>query len=127
MQLVAGHAALCGVRVDRIVHSGKLRAEQTAGILADALGCPVVDQVDGLNPNGDVRHAARNLVDPMAEGSLAVVGHLPFLDRFASLLVAGEPEAQVVAFRNAGLVKLVPSSLGGTYAVGWVLTAELTG
>lgn len=124
---VAAHAAARGVRVDRIVHSGKLRAEQTAEILADALGCPVVEEVDGLNPNGDVRRAAHNLVDRMAEGSLAVVGHLPFLDRFASLLVAQEPEAQVVAFRNGGLVKLVPSSLGGEFAVVWVLTPELAG
>ena len=125
--LVAAHAAARGVRVERIVHSGKLRAEQTAEILADALGCSVVEEVDGLNPNGDVRRAAHTLVDRMAEGSLAVVGHLPFLDRFASLLVAQEPEAQVVAFRNGGLVKLVPSSLGGEFAVAWVLTAELAG
>ena len=125
--LVAGHAARCGVRLDRIVHSGKLRAAQTAQILAGAIGCPVVEEVAGLNPNGDVRLAAHNLVDPMAEGSLAVVGHLPFLDRFASLLVAREPEAQVVSFRNGGLVKLVPSSLGGAFVVAWVLTPDLAG
>lgn len=124
---VCARAAGCGVRLDRIVHSGKLRAEQTAEILADSLGCPVVEEVAGLNPNGDVRLAAHDLVDRMAEGSLALVGHLPFLDRFASLLVAQEPEAQVVAFRNGGLVKLVPSSLGGEFAVAWVLTPELSG
>lgn len=120
---VATHAAACAVHVDRIVHSGKLRAEQTAAILAAALGCYVVDQVDGLSPNAAVQEAADALVDPAAVGSLAIVGHLPFLDRFAALLVAGDCTAQVVAFRNGGLVKLVPTEWG--YAVAWAITPEV--
>ena len=34
----------------------------------------VVDQVDGLNPNADVQARGRALVDPLAAGSLAIVG-----------------------------------------------------
>jgi phosphohistidine phosphatase len=120
---VAAHAASCGVHIDRIVHSGKLRAEQTAAILAGALGCDVVDQVEGLSPNAAVQEAADALVDPAEAGSLAIVGHLPFLDRFAALLVAGDCTAQVVAFRNGGLVKLVPAEWG--YAVAWAITPEV--
>jgi phosphohistidine phosphatase len=120
---VAAHAAACGVHIDRIVHSGKLRAEQTAAILAEALGCTVVDQVDGLSPNAAVQAAADALVDQASPGSLAIVGHLPFLDRFAALLVAGDCTAQVVAFRNGGLVKLVPAEWG--YAVAWAITPEV--
>ena len=123
VERVAAHAAACGVHVDRIVHSGKLRAEQTAGILAEALGCLTVDQVDGLSPNAAVQKAADALVDPTREGSLAIVGHLPFLDRFAALLVAGDCTAQVVAFRNAGLVKLAPAEWG--FAVAWAITPEV--
>ena len=111
------------MHVDRIVHSGKLRAEQTAGILAEALGCAAVDQVDGLSPNSAVQDAADALVDPTRPGSLAIVGHLPFLDRFAALLVAGDCTAQVVALRNAGLVKLVPAEWG--FAVEWAITPEV--
>jgi phosphohistidine phosphatase len=122
---VAAHAAACGVRVDRVVHSGKTRAAQTAGILAGALGCSDVVAVDGLKPNDDVASAVRRLVDPSAPGSLAVVGHLPFLDRLASLLVTGDPAAHVVAFRNAGLVRLVPDESGAGFAVAWALTPEL--
>jgi phosphohistidine phosphatase len=120
---VSAHAAACGVHIDRIVHSGKLRAEQTAAILAGALGCDVVDQVGGLSPNATVQDAADALVDPTATGSLAIVGHLPFLDRLAALLVAGDCTAQVVAFRNGGLVKLVPGEWG--YAVAWAITPEV--
>jgi phosphohistidine phosphatase len=122
---VARHAASCGVRVDRIVHSGKTRAAQTADILAAALRCDDVVAVHGLKPNDDVAAAARFLVDPAASGSLAVVGHLPLLDRLASLLVAGDAAANVVAFRNAGLVSLVQAPSSGGFSVAWVLTPDL--
>ncbi len=56
---------------------------------------------------------------------MAIVGHLPFLDRFASLLVVGDPGAGVVAFRNGGLVKLVPAGPG--FAVAWAVTPEMAG
>jgi phosphohistidine phosphatase len=123
VEAVSRHAAACGVRVDRIAHSGKLRAVESALILARALGCDDVRHVEGLSPNGDVQVAADALVDPAAEGSLAIVGHLPFLERFASLLVAGDCTAHVVSFRNGGLVKLVPVEWG--YAVAWAITPEM--
>ena len=125
VRAVAAHAAACGVRVDRVVHSGKTRAAQTAKILAGALGCADVEAIPGLKPSDDVAAAARALVDPEAPGSLAVVGHLPFLERFASLLVAGDPGAHVVALRNAGLVALVPAASHGGFALSWIITPEV--
>lgn len=122
---VAAHASACGVRLDRIVHSGKLRAEQTAAILAAELACADVGAVPGLAPNDDVRAAASVHADPGQQGSLAVVGHLPFLDRFASLLVAGDAAAHVVAFRNGGLVRLEPSAVEGRFCVAWAVTPEV--
>lgn len=127
VEAVARHAAASGVSVDRIVHSGRTRAAQTAALLAEALGCADVAQVPGLKPNDPVEAAAGALVDRERPGSLAIVGHLPSLDRLASLLVAQDTAAHVVAFRNAGLVKLVPSTAGPGFAVGWILTPELAG
>jgi phosphohistidine phosphatase len=124
---VARHAAAHGVSVDRVVHSGKTRAAQTAAVLAEALGCTDVAAVAGLRPNDPVEAATGALVDRERTGSLAIVGHLPSLDRMASLLVAGDAAAHVVAFRNAGLVKLVPSSAGPGFAVAWILTPGLAG
>jgi phosphohistidine phosphatase len=122
---VAAHAAARGVTVDRIVHSGKLRAEQTAAILAAELACADVGSVPGLAPNDDVQAAASALADPGQQGSLAVVGHLPFLDRFASLLVAGDAAAHAVAFRNGGLVRLEPSAVEGRFCLAWAVTPEV--
>lgn len=147
---VAGHAAACGVRFERIVHSGKLRAEQTAQILGEALACPDVAPVTGLAPMDQVREAATALIDPGSQSALAIVGHLPFLDRLASWLVAGDERARVVSFCNGGLVRLVPvggpaggpvggvgsgpadadgrvgaPDLGASFAVAWILVPDL--
>jgi phosphohistidine phosphatase len=122
---VAGHAAACGVRIDRIVHSGKLRAQQTAEILADALGCADIAAVPGLKPNDDVVAAADSLIDADRPGSVAIVGHLPFLDRLASLLIVGDPTAHVIAVRNGGLVKVVPTAGGSGFSVAWIITPDV--
>lgn len=122
---VAAHARSCGVTVDRIIHSDKLRAVQTAVELADGLGCATVSHVAGLHPGDSVEKCARAWVDPLAEGSLLMVGHLPFLDRLAALLVTGDPSGHVVAFRNAALVALTPAPSPGGFAVAWILTPRL--
>lgn len=134
--IVAHRAAACGVRIEQVVHSVKLRAEQTALILAEGVGCEVVRRRPGLAPND----AVEPVVDWLAAsglGSLAVVGHLPHLEALAGLLVAGDPRMPVVAFRNAGLVHLVPRAGAARpsgpvrapgaagWSVAWVLTPEL--
>ncbi|MGM0386473.1 MAG: phosphohistidine phosphatase SixA [Actinomycetota bacterium] len=124
---VASRARDSGVRVDRCVHSGKLRAEQTARILAEALGA-TVDARAGLAPSdpvGPVADWLRTEAGTTAEGGLAVVGHLPFLDRLASALVAGDEDAHVVRFRNAGLVRLEGTADG--FAVASILLPEMVG
>jgi phosphohistidine phosphatase len=98
---------------------------ESALILARELGCVDVRHVDGLSPGGDVQAAVAALIDPSSGGSLAIVGHLPFLDRLASSLVAGDPGAHVLAVRNGGLVKLVPAE--GGWAVAWAITPEVAG
>jgi phosphohistidine phosphatase len=57
--------------------------------------------------------------------ALALVGHLPFLDRLASLLVAGDEDAQVVHFRMGGLVKLEPKQHRDGFAVDWAIPPDL--
>ncbi len=124
---VAERARRAGVRIDRCVHSGKVRAEQTARILAEALGAKI-EQRTGLAPSDPVApfadwigQEARSTPD----AAIAVVGHLPFLDRLAALLVAGDERAQAVRFQNAGLVRLVPKRDTDGYTVAWVLVPDL--
>ena len=122
---VSARARAAGVQVEACVHSGKLRAEETARLLVSALGgaADVVARA-GLGPKDDVAPTAQWLRTTEYD-ALAVVGHLPFLDRLASLLIAGDEEAQVVRFRMGGLVKLEPKDEGEGFAVAWVLPPEL--
>ncbi len=106
-----------GLTVAAIHHSGKLRAEQTAQLLADELTpSQGVSIRPGLAPNDDVAPVARG-ADELA-GSM-VVGHLPFLSRLTALLVAGDPETIVVRFRNAGIICLGKEN--GDWSVSWVM------
>ncbi len=124
VETVAARAAAAGVRLDLCVHSGKRRAEQTAHALVARLGGEVRERV-GLNPSDPVEPVARWLGAGDLPDGVALVGHLPFLDRLASLLVTGDVAAQAVRFRNAGLVALVPKQGAPGFSVAWVLVPDL--
>jgi phosphohistidine phosphatase len=124
VQRVATRARSAGVHIDRCLHSGKLRAEQTAQLVADAVGGDV-KQRDGLAPKDDVAPVAEWLRTYGDTDSLAIVGHLPFLDRLASALVTGDEQSQVVRFHMGGLVKLVPKESGDGFSVAWALVPDL--
>lgn len=95
-----------GFRVERIAHSGKLRARQTAKVFGSRLGIHAanVREAAGLEPYADpVPVAAELEVD---ERPLMIVGHLPFLNRLASQLLAGDPDRIQFKFVDAGVVVL---------------------
>jgi phosphohistidine phosphatase len=126
VQRVAGRARAAGVRVSHCVHSEKLRAEQTARLLVHEIGADAsVVARAGLAPNDAVNPIAEWLRDLRDRESLAIVGHLPFLDRLTSLLVAADEDAHVLRFRMGGLVKLEPKDGRDGFSVAWVLAPEV--
>jgi phosphohistidine phosphatase len=126
VERVAARARAAGVRVDRCLHSGKLRAEQTALVLAGAVVIETrVEARDGLAPNDPVAPVAQWLRESAEDSSIALVGHLPFLDRLASLLISEDENAHVIQFQMGGLVKLVPKQQGAGFAVAWALPPEI--
>jgi phosphohistidine phosphatase len=105
VERIAGWAAAADIRPDEILHSGKLRAEQTAEVLADYLMPAKGSTVRrGLGPDDDVRPLVDSLIG--ADRTLMIVGHLPFLGRLVSQLVVGDANRPVVQFEAAGLVGL---------------------
>jgi len=105
-----------------IHHSGKKRAAQTAEIFANRLApAHGITAIPGLNPNDDVQAFAGQM--EKIDGVLMVVGHLPFLDRLASLLVAGDSDREVVSFTNSGVVCLNERETHWTVA--WAVVPEL--
>jgi phosphohistidine phosphatase len=119
---MAAWAAQVGVRVAQIRHSGKRRAEQTAALLGERLKpSNGMLAVEGLKPNDDPRPVAKWLQSE--NESIMLVGHLPFLSRFASVLVAGNPEDGIIRFQQGGIVCLVPQE--GKWSINWVMPPEL--
>lgn len=108
----------------RILHSGKTRARQTAEILARGIGASAaVEQADGMNPLDDPEPFAQRL--QASADDVMLVGHLPFMARLASHLLARDPEAGVVAFQPGTVLCLEGD--GGTWRVLWMLRPELLG
>jgi phosphohistidine phosphatase len=135
VERVARAAARLRLTLEAIAHSGKPRARQTAEILAAHLA-PTRGprEMEGLAPKDDPARA-RQAVE-RAEEPLMLVGHLPHLSRLASLLVVGDPDREIVAFRMGGIVCLTrkeekPDAAGagasapGGWRLKWILTPEL--
>jgi len=111
-----------GLRVDRIMHSGKKRARETAEMYAAALKPEQsAAEAAGLNPLDDV--APWQSLD--SGGRLMLVGHLPFMERLAALLVAGNPEKTVIRFRNSGIVCLEREEGPGGWTIRWALVPRV--
>jgi phosphohistidine phosphatase len=128
MERVGALAALLKIKPDFIFHSEKLRAKQTAEMLARHLGLSdKLRERKGLGPLDPVATVVQWLNDEAAKGlvGLAIVGHLPFLDKLASVLITGKEEFGPVSFQNGAIVKLVPRPDGARYAIQLVITKQL--
>lgn len=110
--------------VEAVVHSGKARAEETAVILAGALGLEErIRRRSGLAPMDD----PVPVLDELAAGgeSLALVGHLPFMGRLASLMLTGDPGRLAAIFADAACMVLVGS--GRSWQLAAFINHEVVG
>ncbi len=108
-----------GVTAARVVHSGKLRAAQTAEILAAALAPGVTPEAEsGLDPKDPVGPFAARLAGRREDA--IVVGHLPFMARCVALLAAGTEDAELVAYRPGSVVALERQDDGGWQIVSMI-------
>jgi phosphohistidine phosphatase len=120
---IAGVAQGYGVKVAKILHSGKTRARQTAQIMAEHL-TPGKQPVEkgGLSPMDDIAIFARTL---SPENDLMIVGHLPFLTRLVSYLITGSADTEVFRFQNAGIVCMDRDPGADTWVIKWTLMPEI--
>jgi phosphohistidine phosphatase len=123
IQKVAAFIKPSNLCVDYLWHSGKKRAEQTTEVIAEVIKVnKAVNAHSGLGPNDDVTALKDELVS--AGGDIMVVGHLPFLSKLASLLLADSESADTVAFKNAGIVCLNYSE-ENKWQIEWIIIPEL--
>jgi len=112
-----------GVRMSRVLHSGKLRAQQTAEILAAALAPGATPQAhEGLAPKDRASDLASGLAAWNTDS--LIVSHLPFLDHCLSWLVSGHEGGGIAAFQPGAIVCLTPDERGG-WSIVWMLQPDL--
>ena len=107
--------------VPEILHSGKLRAAETAKLLARCLNA-AYDTGPDLQPNDDPGLWSAHLTARTRD--IMLVGHLPHLERLASLLLCGDADRYVVTFRNAGVVCLEQDK-ENAWHLNWAFTPDL--
>lgn len=111
------------IRVQAMYHSGRLRAHQTADVLADhTRPASGVQKAEGLDPMADPRIWADRVSN--LNKDIMLVGHLPHLGRLAGLLLAGSESVDPVEFQTGGIICLSRES-GGTWSVQWCVIPDI--
>ncbi len=108
--------------VHEVRHSGVLRAEQTAAILAEAARPEAgVRAVAGLTPGDSAEAAVESL--RWETQPLLVVTHLPIVARIAALLLGTSAHSQPLAF-HTGTIAAFDGS-GMSWSLDWLVNPEL--
>ena len=120
---IAEFAFQQGLVVDKIFHSGKKRAEQTAQLFTQAVKpVPKIAQLEGLNPMDDVTQFAE-LLDNRQNAMF--VGHLPFMEKLVSFITTGNSNNLVLKFQNSGIVCMEQIKESNRWSIKWSLVPHL--
>jgi phosphohistidine phosphatase len=104
--------------ITEIRYSTKLRAKETAELLAGALNKTGLLKVyEGMTPKDPVEPLVHEL--RTAVRSLVIVGHLPYLSKLASELLCQDQTIRPVVFYNAGIVCLLKTD--DHWQVDWLI------
>lgn len=115
-----------GNRAARVIHSGRVRARDTAVALAAVVGGGVVEEADvGLDPDDDPDIIAE-AVDGWNEDTM-LVGHQPHMSMLVARLVSGESRRPVIAMPTCAVVCLKRNNSGYGWTIAWMATPKLLG
>jgi len=124
IERVAELLARSQVTVSRILHSGKIRAEQTATLIASGLDTsPAVSAAAGLSPN-DLVEPWVDRVDSYEDNTM-LIGHQPFMGKFVSHLLTGNESSNLVHFHPGSVVALFKNA-DDQWGVAWMIPPGLT-
>jgi len=119
-QKIAEFLKTKSLKVDSIWHSPKSRAIQTAEIISNSIYCSEIKERNDLNPLDPVEKFPDEIKS--LNKNLMIVGHLPFLQKLASLLLSGSETNQFISFKNSGVVCLESTNI---WKIVCMITPEL--
>jgi phosphohistidine phosphatase len=107
--------------INRVLQSGKLRAQQTALILTRTLAPDIVpEQANGLDPLDDPQSLVRTIASWQED--VLIVGHLPFLAKLVGHMLTGTDDS-LVTFEPGTMVCLERGE--DRWSVAWVVPPTL--
>ncbi|MCG6976103.1 MAG: phosphohistidine phosphatase SixA [Acidiferrobacterales bacterium] len=123
MAAMAAYLKARGISIGQVFDSGKLRAHQTAEILASAIapGATIATH-ESINPL-DLPTVIAEEIEQWDEDTL-VVGHLPFLAKLVTLLITNHEEPPIVNFTPGAVICLERTSNAEWHIV-WLLPPVL--
>ena len=93
IRILATHMQNMGVQLGNVFHSGKLRAQQSARLIAETVSPGIKPvQTEGLNPNDDPKVIVEDI--EQMDTNILIVSHMPFVSRLCSTLLTGTTGAQ---------------------------------
>ena len=114
-----------GIQVERVIHSGKRRAEQTAELLAQAIAPGVELEISGLiNPNDNPK--AFDWQSESWDRDTLIVGHLPFMGKLVSHLLI-EDENRLITAYQPGTIVCLEHTNEAEWQINWMIRPELLG
>ena len=125
IERLAAFLKRAGIQVERVIHSGKLRAAQTAERLAHAIAGGVeLESCTLINPNDNPKTFDWQS-DSRGRDTL-VVGHLPFMARLVSHLLIEDENRLITAWQPGSIVCLQRED-AGPWRINWMIRPELLG
>ena len=110
------------IQVKCILHSGKLRAQQTAEVLSEHLTPPDgLKEVDGLKPLDEPSIWASRIAETQEDTML--VGHLPHLSKLAAYLISHDESQKIVEFQASTIVCLGRDT-SGNWSIQWIINPD---
>ena len=119
---VAAYLSRVNVRVNQILYSKKLRARQTAEVIAKNLtlnSYKELNESDGLLPL-DGPSAWDDRLKYLTD-DLMLVGHMPHLGKLAGLLLCGDADRNIISFQTACVVCLERGEKA-LWSLRWMIT-----
>jgi phosphohistidine phosphatase len=111
------------VHVMHMIHSQRLRARQTAEILAQALKPQLVtESASGLDETDSVDDTVEMI--RYWHDDTMIVGHMPFMSRLVSALVLDDSHLQIINF-PPGAVVCLEHATDMQWVINWVLTPDI--
>ena len=121
---VSQHLAQCGIQVAQIMHSGILRAEQTADILADTLGTKQVVACESiLNAESSVQPMIEMIKNTTEDTML--VGHLPYMSELVNALVLADENYYPIVSYLSGTVVCLEYYENQRWVIDWLLRPDV--